>query len=116
MLYPADQPGELVSEYPLRLLLVEVEALADLSEALIEAVLLQGLVLLHLLLPLLQLDYEVHQLVLPRLYYIPELFDFREFLLAEFVGGGDKGVGFVLGEAVGTDGLPAIWTVELYSL
>jgi hypothetical protein len=115
MLYSADQPGELVSKNPLRLLLVEVEALADLSEALIEAVLLQGLVLLHLLLPLLQLDYEVHQLVLPCLYHIPEFLDFREFLLAEFVGGGNKGMAFVLGEAVGTDGLPAIWTVELNS-
>jgi hypothetical protein len=74
------------------------------------------LVLLHLLLPLLQLDYEIHQLVLPCLYHIPELFDFREFLLAEFVRGGDKGRGFVLGEAFGTDGLPAILTVELNSL
>lgn len=116
MLYPAYQPRELVGKNPLRLLLVEVEALADLPEALVEAALLQGLVLLHLLLPLLQLDYEIHQLVLPCLYHIPELFDFRQFLFTEFVRGSDEGVRLVLGEAVGADGLPTIWAVELHSL
>lgn len=96
--------------------MVEVEALANLPEALIEAVLLKSLVLLHLLLPLLQLDYKVHQLVLPCLYHIPEFLDFSELLFPEFVRGGDKGMPFVLGEAVGTDGLPTIWAVELDSL
>lgn len=116
MLYTAYQPGELVGKDPLRLLLIKIEALADLPEALFEEALLHCLVLLHLLLPLLQLDYKVHQLVLPCLHHIPELFHLREFLFAEFVRGGDEGVGLVLGEAVGADGLPAIWAVEFHSL